>query len=71
MRIKMRQKSSAFWKHGKHKGALVFSLQVNKQIAARQKPVEMYESMAELMKKGKRNAKKEKSGATRRDRETR
>jgi len=50
MRIKTRQKSSAFWKHGKHKGALTYSLQVNKQLAGRKKPVEMKGSISELMK---------------------
>lgn len=51
MRTKTRQKSSAFWKHGKHKGALTQSIQVNKEIEAKQKkPKEMKESVAELIK---------------------
>lgn len=50
MRTKTRQKSSAFWKHGKHKGALTQSIQTNKEIAAKKKPVDMKESIAELMR---------------------
>lgn len=50
MRIKTRKKSSAFWKHGKHKGALAHSVKVNKEAANKKKPAEMKESVAELMK---------------------
>lgn len=55
MRTKTRQKSSAFWKHGKHKGALTHSINVNKEIEAKKKqPKEMKESVAELMKERKK-----------------
>ena len=54
MKIKTRQKSSAFWKHGKHKGALTQSIQKNKEIATKKKPADMKESISELMKEPKK-----------------
>jgi len=53
-RVKTVKKSTHWWKHGKHKGALVHCINENKALENKKKPpIKMYDSIEKLMKKEK------------------